>query len=228
MSLAISGTDTGVGKTVVSALILARYGKPAGRLAYWKPVATGAERDRDTIFVRTRVGDRVEVIDEEYRFNPPVSPHLAARLQGVEIDLGRLKAAWGRHAADRERALVVEGVGGLLVPLNDRGDLLADLIKILGIPVAIVARTALGTINHTLLTVEAARRRGIEVAGLIMNGPPSPENREAIERFADVRVLAEVAPLRGGQNPSKAAIVEAARAFDPEGLLAASLGAEAR
>lgn len=256
MSLAVVGTDTGVGKTVVSALLLARYGRreeardttnrrdrrpaaaPRGGMesrepafpdiAYWKPVSTGAERDRDAAFIRTRVGDLALVLEEEYRFNRPVSPHLAARMAGEEIDLARLLTAWERHSSVPDRALVVEGIGGLLVPLNDRGDLLADLIALFKIPAALVARTALGTINHTLLSLEAMRAREIEIAGVILDGSPSPENAEAIQRFGKVEVAAEVPPLVGGENPSRAAILTAAQTFDGRGILGRFLAGEGR
>jgi dethiobiotin synthetase len=252
LGLAVVGTDTGVGKTVVCALLLAKYGRraetdsfardardrrgpkkkaerPASgpRLAYWKPVSTGVERDRDALFIRTRAGDLADVIEEEYRFNPPVSPHLAARLVGEEIDLGRIREAWERHSSARDRALVVEGIGGLLVPLNEQGDLLADLLALLGLPAVLVARTTLGTINHTLLALEAMRKRKIVVAGVVMDGPRSPENLEAIERFGAVKVLSEVPPLVGGGNPSRAAIISAADAFDPRGELGLWLSGQA-
>ena len=241
MSLAIVGTDTGVGKTVVSALLLARCGKGGGasgpaagaepfllrtqapEVAYWKPVSTGVERDRDSVFIATRLADRVKVLEEEYRFTPPVSPHLAARMAGVEIDLDRLEAAWRRHTSVAGRAILLEGIGGVLVPLNDRGDLFADFLARVRIPVAVVARTTLGTINHTLLSLEALRRREIPVAGVILDGPPSAENREAIERFGQVEVVAEATPLLGGLNPSRAAILNGAATFDPLGVLARAL-----
>ena len=222
MSLAVVGTDTGVGKTVVSALTLIKYAPlaPAGRrLAYWKPVATGGSRDTDVAFIKSRVGDLPEVLREEHCFDPPVSPHLAARQAGVEISVPGLLAAWERLRADPARSILIEGVGGLLVPLNDRGDLLADFLRSLHIPAVLVVRTELGTINHTLLTLEALRWRGIEIAGVVMDGPPHRENREAIERFGEVRVVSEVTPL-AGRSPSRAALLAAAKDFDPEGLLA--------
>ncbi len=232
MSLAVLGTDTGVGKTVVSALILARYGPlakrakslrqpeiPPGRLAYWKPISTGGNRDRDFSFIKSRLAGRIEVLEEEYRFHPPVSPHLAARKAGTSIDLGRLRAAWKRHSGIPGRILVLEGVGGLLVPLNDRGDLLVDFIKSTKLAAVLVARSTLGTINHTLLSLEALRKRGIPLAGVVMDGPPNRNNREAIERFGKVRVVAEVPPLPGKRRPSRQAIFTAARRFDRKGAL---------
>jgi len=218
MSLAVVGTDTGVGKTVTCALILARYGRSLPRLAYWKPVATGGRRDRDAAFIRSRAGGRCAVLEEEYLFDPPVSPHLAARLAGDRIDRRRILASWRRHAAVPGRSIVVEGAGGLLVPLAE-GLLLADVIRDLRVPALLVARTALGTINHTLLSLEAMRARGIEVAGVVMDGPPSRENRAAIERFGRARVIAEVPPIGRGRRPSREAVLGAARRFDRAGAL---------
>jgi len=247
MSLAVVGTDTGVGKTVVSALILARYGgavldgmgpaarRPGGgdpngppaRLAYWKPISTGAERDRDSIFVRTRVGDLADVLDETYRFNPPVSPHLAAQRAGVEIEMERLVSTWQTIRAVPGRHLLVEGIGGALVPLNAKGVYLADFIGKLRVPVLVIARTALGTINHTLLTLEALRKRRMSPVGVVLNGPPRAGTREAIEEFGKTRVIDEVGPLVGGENPSRAAIISAAPAFDAAGILAEYLATPA-
>ncbi len=247
MSLAVVGTDTGVGKTVVSALILARYGGavldgsgPAARrpgtldpnaaparLAYWKPISTGAERDRDSIFVRTRVGDLADVLEETYRFNPPLSPHLAAQKAGVEIEMERLVSAWQTIRAVPRRQLLVEGIGGVLVPLNGKGEFVVDFVAKLRIPVLVVARTALGTINHTLLTIEALRKRKISPVGVVLNGPPRAGTREAIEEFAKARVIDEVGPLVGGENPSRAAIISAAPAFDAAGFLAEYFAAPA-
>jgi len=219
VSLAVVGTDTGVGKTIVSALILARFG-PSMPIAYWKPVATGGMGGRDTACIRRYCAGMAEVLEEEILFDPPVSPHLAARKAGVRIGLGRLRRAWKRLASAPGRSILVEGVGGLLVPLNDDGDFLIDLIRDLRIPAVLVARTALGTINHTLLSLEALRARGIPVAGVVLNGPRSPSNREAIERFGRVETIAEVEPMHSGRRPSRQALLAAARRFDRPGALA--------
>ena len=139
---------------------------------------------------------------EGYLFREPLSPHLAARLEGAAIDPDHLLAELARHRAESPgRALVVEGAGGLLVPLT--GDLLLiDLLAAAGLPCLLVALAGLGTINHTLLSLEALRRRGLEVAGVVMNGPPDPENGAAIERYAalggDRHVLPEALHCPGG------------------------------
>jgi dethiobiotin synthase len=207
--LVVVGTGTEVGKTVVSAVLLARHGG-----VYWKPLATGGVEDRDSATVERLSGCRV--LPETYLFREPLSPHLAARLEGSEIDPARVFADYARHRA-AEPALVVEGVGGLLVPLTDGGYLLADLLVALELPCLLVALSTLGTINHTLLTLEAMRSRGLTVAGVVLNGPRNPENRRAIEKFGGVEVIGEIEPL---ELLDRESVEQAARGFDPEGRLA--------
>ncbi len=215
MSLFVVGTDTGVGKTVVAATLLARY-RSELRLVYWKPVATGGrlERDRDSVALLV---PGAETVAEAYLFDEPLSPHLAARHEGVEIELERIATRWRELRTFFAGAgFVVEGAGGVLVPLNDHGVLLVDLVAAMALPVLVAARSTLGTINHTLLTIEALRGRGIEIAGVVLNGPSQPDNREAIERLGGVAVLAEL-PAFG--LPGASAIAAAARDFDPDGVL---------
>ncbi len=231
MSLAVVGTDTDVGKTVVSALVLLRY--PLAH--YWKPVATGSRSERDVDFVRSCVGAPRLVIDEEFSFEEPLSPHLAARRAKRKIDLKRIRAAFRRHVrfpgrsrdgrceASGKTAVVVEGAGGLLVPLTDRGDLQIDVLKSLRIPFLLVARTALGTINHTLLSLEAMRARDVEITGVVLNGDPQVGVRDAIERFGKTQVIAEVPALARGRQPTPLELRAAAKAFDEQGLLAKHL-----
>ncbi len=220
MSLAVVGTGTEVGKTVVSAVLLARYAsRPdhAAPLAYWKPVATGSRDGRDVEEVARLAPPSVEVLPETYLFREPLSPHLAARLDGASIDPARLLAELSRHRSEKPgRALVVEGAGGLLVPLTDT-DLLADLFAAARLPCILAALSGLGTINHTLLSLEALRARKMEIAGVVLNGPPNPENRAAIERFGRVPVIAELPPL---PSLDRAAVAQAAEGFDREGALA--------
>ena len=187
--LFVTGTDTGVGKTVVSAALFHRY---RGRLPlrYWKPIQTGIEQDDDTAEVARLAACRPdELLTSGVRLERPVSPHLAARLSGQTIDLAALVACV-RAEPDSSR-WIVEGAGGALVPIGDTA-IMADLITWLGLPVVVVAATALGTINHTLLTLEALRRRSIPTAGVIMVGVPNADNREAIERYGRVHVLGEM------------------------------------
>src|SRR6516164_6932802 len=145
------------------------------QLKYWKPVQTGIEQDDDTATVKAlgRCADD-EVVDGGARLTGPFSPHLSARLSGRTIRMDDLL-----EVTDRQRSTerwIVEGAGGVLVPLNDR-ELTADFMVRLGLPVTVVARTSLGTINHTLLTIEALRSRAIEVVGAILVGQPNEENR---------------------------------------------------
>ena len=207
--LFVTGTDTGVGKTVVSAALLRRYGREAP-LRYWKPIQTGVPPDDDTAEVRRlAAGAGAEVVDGGVRLPDPVSPHLAAARAGETIDLEPLVA---RPAGEPDVRWIVEGAGGLLVPIN-RFALMADLIGRLGLAALVVARSTLGTINHTLLTLEALRARSLAVAGVVMVGDPDRDNREAITRYGRVDVLGELPRLeplsaaaldgwvRGGLDP---------------------------
>ena len=216
MSLVVVGTDTEVGKTVVSAVVLGRYARRR-RLAYWKPIATGAEGETDTGLVRRWVGHRVEVLDEAYLYAPPVSPHLAARLASRPIEPEVILSRLVQHGLDDPlRNLVVEGIGGLHVPLTSQGYLLSHLLKDMHLPCLLVARSGLGTINHTLLSLEAIRERGLSLAGVVMVGPRDKENKAAIEKYGDVKVTAE---LEWITRLGRASIEKAARRFDTRGRL---------
>jgi dethiobiotin synthase len=213
----VTGTDTDVGKTVASAAVMHRW-RPHAAVRYWKPIQTGIESDDDTATVRVLGAcAREELLERGVRLPRPVSPHLAARLAGVRIDTAALLGERERETGDT--AWVVEGAGGVLVPINER-ELMADLMARLGLPVLVVARSGLGTINHTLLTVEALRRRSLRVAGVVMVGDPSAENRAAIERYGAAPVLGEMPRF----NPldAQALAAWAGAELDPEGLLAES------
>lgn len=163
-------------------------------LRYWKPVQTGIEQDDDTAEVRRLSGAGPErVLNEGVRLPRPLSPHLSASLAGRAISLAPLMdLAWSREDTTH---WIVEGAGGVLVPLNEH-DLMVDLITVLGLPVVIAARSGLGTINHTLLTVEALRARAIPIAGVVLIGEPNPDNRIAIETRAHVTVVGELPVLQ--------------------------------
>jgi dethiobiotin synthetase len=177
----VTGTDTDVGKTVVSAWLLTHLDA-----CYWKPVQAGAEPETDAVTVRRLAkvpGDRI--LREAYVLPEAIAPHEAARRAGISVDMAKLEAP----ATDR--LLVVEGAGGMLVPLTDKA-YVVDLAAQLHLPVLLVARSTLGTINHTLLSIEALRRRGLPLAGVVINGPETPHNRAAIERYGEVNVIAEI------------------------------------
>ena len=215
--LFVTGTDTGVGKTVVAGAICAALAARGERVAAFKPVVTGLDepldgdwpRDHELLAAAANAGQAPGDV-APLTFGPAVSPHYAAELAATEIDPPALSAA-PRAAADRADLLIVEGVGGLLVPLTPDCSV-RDLAADLGLPLVIVARTGLGTIGHTLLTVEAARVAGLRVAGIVMTPWDRPEpieesNRATVERLADVSVsvLAPTAPdalaAAGGSFP---------------------------
>jgi dethiobiotin synthetase len=185
--LFITGTDTGVGKTVVSALLCA-----ALDAYYWKPIQTGTREgtDRKTVMHLAQL-PLTRIIPETYQFAPPVSPHLAARRAGVRIELRKIRMP---RIVAREN-LIVEGAGGALVPINER-QLMTDLMRQLKLPVLLVARTALGTINHTLLSLAALRGARVSLRGVVMVGKPNRENQKAIERYGDIQVVGTVPWLK--------------------------------
>ena len=188
----VTGTDTGIGKTVVSSLLVASL-RRFGATGYWKPIQTGIEQDDDTGEVRSLARCASdEIFAEGVRLPRPLSPHLSARLAGRNVDIAEVLAIARR--LPKERFWVVEGAGGLLVPLNSH-EMMADLIDQLGLPALVTARSGLGTINHTLLSLAELRQRSIPVAGVMMVGEPNEENRKAIEDFGRVEVLAEVPPM---------------------------------
>ncbi len=182
----VTGTDTGVGKTVVSALLCA-----ALNAIYWKPIQTGSCEGTDRKTVMKLAGlSRDRTIHEAYEFVPPISPHLAAARAGVRINLGTIRVP---RLAPKDK-LIVEGAGGVLVPINER-DLMSDLMKNLELPVVLVSRTALGTINHTLLSLAALRAKKIDVRGVVMVGKANEDNRKAIERYGETHVIGWIPKL---------------------------------
>jgi len=184
----ITGTDTGVGKTLVSAILTAGL-----KGFYWKPIQSGIDGGTDTEWVRERTGlGNDHFFSETYRLSMPLSPHEAAVHDGVRIDLEAIHMPEVREPGQ----LIMEGAGGVMVPLNDN-DIMTDLIKRLNSPVLLVARSTLGTINHTLLSLEKLRREGIDVVGVVMNGPRNDGNKKAIERHGRVNVMAEIEPVMG-------------------------------
>jgi dethiobiotin synthetase len=183
LRLVVCGTDTDVGKTVVSALLSQGLGA-----TYWKPVQCGLEGGGDSERVRQLAGPGVRILPEAYRFRHPVSPHWAAELERDRVDPRRLALP----AVDGP--LVVETAGGLLVPLS-RDLLQIEQVERWGLPVLLVARSGLGTLNHTLLSVEALRRRSIPLLGLVLNGPPHPDNPRTLAELTGKPVLACLPPL---------------------------------
>jgi len=172
----ISGTDTGVGKTLISSWLAIHTG-----FSYFKPIQTGTNYGNDSEEIR-RLSD-AQTYPECYSYCESLSPHLAARIENDRIDMEKI-------CLPREDNLIIEGAGGLLVPMNDK-HFMVDLIKKFEAPAVLVSRTELGTINHTLLSLEALRSRDIEVLGVIMNGESNAENKRAIEFYGNTSVIAE-------------------------------------
>ncbi len=169
----VTGTDTDVGKTVFAAALAGALGA-----TYWKPVQTGLADGADTDTVRSLGVERH--LPEVYRLTPPLSPHRAAELDGVEIDPARLVLP------PVDGPMVIEGAGGALVPLT-RSLTMADLFASWGLPVVLVARTGLGTINHSLLSIEALRARKISIAGIAFVGDANPDSETTIATMGHVR-----------------------------------------
>ena len=184
--LFVTGTGTGVGKTVVSALLMARQGITSP-VRYWKPVQTGTRDDDDTAMVAALSGcGAARVEDDGVRLPLPLSPHEAARLAGTAIDVPALVGQWRTRAA--QGSWVVEGAGGVLVPLDDE-TLMVDVIRACALPALVVGHSGLGTINHTLLTLEALRARAVPVAAVVLVGEAHSSNAEAIGRIGGVSVV---------------------------------------
>jgi dethiobiotin synthetase len=215
--LFVTGTDTEAGKTVVAGAICAALAARGERVAAFKPVVTGTDEqpgdwpaDHELLAAAANAGQSAADV-VPVTFGPPLSPHYAAELAGTAVDPQALRAA-AKAAADTSDVLVCEGVGGLLVPLTPDYSV-RDLAVDLALPLVVVARTGLGTINHTLLTVEAARAAGLDIAGVVMTPwPADPEpielsNRSTVERLSGVPVT--------GLPPATPATLAAAGAVLP-------------
>lgn len=174
----VTGTDTGIGKTFVSAMLMS-----ALDATYWKPIQAGLDEETDAEFVqRVSECDDSRVVPERYRLKTPMSPHGAADIDDVSISLDDFELP-----EFNTKHLIIEGAGGLIVPINWK-DTVLDLMEQLQIPVLLVARSSLGTLNHTLLSIEALRNRSIEVLGVVLNGEEHTHNKNTIEHFTGLPV----------------------------------------
>jgi dethiobiotin synthetase len=188
----ITGTDTDVGKTVVSAVLMAGL-----KARYWKPVQSGVNPDglTDTQTVQKLTGLSDDMfLPEHYIFTQPLSPHRAAEIDGKIIDPLSVIANLKNFQSDATIPLLIEGAGGLMVPMT-RDMLQIDFFAKMECPVILVARTQLGTINHTLLSVEALRAREIPLAGIVFNGPDMPDTIRTIAEFSGARILGHIPVL---------------------------------
>ena len=220
----ITGTDTDIGKTALSALLLAELRRRTIHAAPMKPAQTGCTIQ--TSEVRGQKSElsvpdldyslsmaEMDVSEEDYKnmapycFEPACSPHLAAELIGAEIDLANIVRAAQELASEYE-SLVIEGAGGILVPLN-RSQTMLDLMGSLGLPILLAARPGLGTINHTLLSIQALRAAGLKIAGVVLveskkteSGFIEEDNITTIEQFGNVPILGTIPYCSALRDPT--------------------------
>ncbi|WP_010301042.1 dethiobiotin synthase [Candidatus Odyssella thessalonicensis] len=195
MTYFITGTDTNVGKTVASAWLVNQL-----KATYWKPIQSGTLDGRDCDTVKNLSSCPEEsIIASCYELRAPLSPHQAAKLEDITIDIEYILATY--KALPNKNRLIIEGAGGLMVPLN-ANQLMIDLIQALKVPVILVARTSLGTLNHTLLSVEALTNRAIPIMGIIAVGKDNPENLFSLEYYSGTHIIAHLpflSPLNSSQ-----------------------------
>ena len=179
--LIICGTDTDVGKTIVSSFFVQGL-----KGVYWKPIQSGTEQGTDTQTV-CKILDLApnSYLPERYKFKAPVSPHWAAEKESRFIEPNNL------NLPNLDKLIIIETAGGLMVPLN-RNWLQIDQLKVWGAPIVLVARTGLGTLNHTLLSLEALKNRDINVLGIVLNGAPHNDNPKTLEQFGETKILASL------------------------------------
>lgn len=202
----ITGTGTGIGKTVAAALVAEAIGAD-----YWKPIQAGFEEGTDTEWVKsvlTNGPDRVH--PEIYKLGIPASPHISARKEGIQISLDKIREAYHTRI-NTPKPLVIEGAGGLMVPLNEK-QFVADLIRELGCQVILVSRNYLGSINHSLLTAQVCREKGLPVAGWIFNDRFMDYESEIVE-WTGIPSLGSIPPLK---NNNAETIQQIANAWKEE------------
>lgn len=179
----VTGIGTEIGKTYCSAILTEVW-----KADYWKPIQAGELDQLDSDVVRNHVTNKKTVIHpERYLLSEPMSPHAAARIDGIEINLSDF------DLPKTENQLVIEGAGGLMVPLNDKGDLIIDLIQYLNAEVVLVSKNYLGSINHTLLSVKMLQARKIPIKGILFNGDENLETQKVIQNISREKIIGRVA-----------------------------------
>lgn len=192
----ITGIGTGIGKTIVSAIITEKL-----KADYWKPIQSGDLDNSDSLLVKDLISNNNTIIHpEQFRLSQPLSPHLSARLDGIQIK------ANGIIAPETSNHLVIEGAGGLMVPINEQ-ELILDLIQGLDAKVIVVSQSYLGSINHTLLTLEVLKYKNIAVEGIIFNGAPNLESENYISAYSGIPILGKIPFF---ENINKESIKQAA------------------
>ncbi|MBK7128196.1 MAG: dethiobiotin synthase [Crocinitomicaceae bacterium] len=178
----VGGIGTDIGKTICAAILV-----EALHADYWKPVQAGSLEFTDTMCVRDLITNSSSKFHaEKYILNAPMSPHAAAKSDGIEIHLRDF------ILPDTKNNLIIEGAGGLLVPLNHQGDFVIDLAKKFGAEIILISKNYLGSINHTLLSIEAIQKRNIQVKGIIFNGEPNDETESIICKLSGLKKLGSV------------------------------------
>jgi len=176
MNLFVTGIDTNIGKTVISSLLVKKL-----NYGYWKPIQSGDLDNSDSITVK-RLFPVATIYPEQFKLTVPASPHLSAKLDGIEIELNDFQLP-------TNEPLIIEGAGGLLVPINEKGDYIADIIKPLNAEVVIVSKNYLGSINHTLLSIEYLKQKNIPIKGIIFTGEENEETQNIILQNSGIKYL---------------------------------------
>ena len=190
----ITGIGTGIGKTITSAIITEKL-----KADYWKPIQSGDLAQSDSMTIESLISNNQTVIHREtYRLTQPLSPHLSAKIDGIEIELNNFQLP------KTNNNLIVEGAGGLMVPLNGK-ELILDLIKHLNIEVILISQHYLGSINHTLLTINTLNQHNIVIKGIIFNGEENFESQSYILNYSDIQHLGNIPTLR---NIDKLNVIE--------------------
>lgn len=193
----VTGIGTEIGKTVTSAVLTEHL-----KADYWKPIQSGDLHDSDTMKVEGLISNnKTRFHPEAYRLTQPFSPHYSAQLDGVEINLDAIVSPQTKNN------LIVEGAGGLMVPLNEK-DLMIDLIQKLGLEVILVSKNYLGSINHTLLSVEALRSRNIVIKGIVFNGEANEASESIINKMTGLNVIAHIPVLESVSKESIKQVAE--------------------
>jgi dethiobiotin synthetase len=180
----VTGIGTGIGKTIVSSIVTEKL-----QADYWKPIQSGDLDQSDSIKVESLISNSKTVIHQEaFKLTQPLSPHLSAKLDNIDLSIDKLFTPF------TDNTLIIEGAGGLMVPLNDR-ELLVDYIKILQLEVILVSQNYLGSINHTLLSLELLKARNVKVKGIIYNGVSNSETEHYITQYSGVKILGNIPVL---------------------------------
>jgi dethiobiotin synthetase len=199
-TLFITGIGTGIGKTIVSAILVEKL-----KTDYWKPIQSGDLDNSDSLLVENLLSNKIsKIYREAYRLTQPFSPHKSAAIDGIKIDPEKI------IVPKTENTLIIEGAGGLMVPLNDQF-LMIDLIKKLGATVVLVSQNYLGSINHTLLSAYALKQYNIPVKGIIFNGAEDPSSQKYILDYTGLPLLGNIPPL---SSINKEAIADSGKAIN--------------